>query len=504
MESLRSSNIIKSAKESQKPNLGLPTELCKTENKEKKLKDASPNIGMMTSKTGGKNKVDAESQELNNTLSRETNRLHKSFPEKFMSLRSPGKNKTEAQESICMECLGKSIPEKKANKKEVSPCHGSSRSRSRGIRLLHAARVAPKIKLKEEKKPAKVQKTALRSSNKNKKDTGLKGSNPVSTPTNDIEKDEEKCMGICPNIFKNSLVPEGILCLTRNRNKQPQDINHIPSPTKIVEKQLPSLENKAEDRVEESFRIGSQSETEKELYSSPLLRAMEIACAENKDRGMTEDWVHLRSKGRNRSNTEWIGFNPLSKDILPLGKIGKENILQIFPDKCLNEKGGDTDLQRSANLSKDEPSSAASETTVLTAGESTPEKVSSWKKTFYSTILTKKRRKSKTPSSKLSEPTDVEKYSPESRLLKSVPKANDSLKVVLLPQETQSEPSLLREGSSSTMLKNNTNQTQENDAVESTKLSNDQEFSNSWKRRKHNLRRPNQLPEVQNRQQRRK
>ncbi|XP_072485166.1 proliferation marker protein Ki-67 isoform X2 [Notamacropus eugenii] len=519
MGSLRSSTRSKGAKESQEPNVSPAKVLNKLQiaNDEKKpvkafqkLKDASPNKEMAASRSRSRNKVDKESQE-SNILSRETDSLYKSFPGKFMSLRSRSQNQIgpETQEIACTSVENsenkplESLQEKKL--KENTANKASLRSGN----------------LKDEKNlPVKVQKNlndatgngemmSLRSRSKNKMDTGLK----VPTSRTYTEKDAEKSMSTFPGIFKNPVILEGILPLTRNRRNKAdklKEISHVFSATDIVEadeKKLSSLENKAGDKVEESFRTGSRNEVDGELCDFPLLSVTNITYTEKnkeetekikilKDKVVTEDMTSLiKSRLRNQNDSALIVSNPLPKtvDISPLVEDGKENIVQIFPDKCLNKTGGiisqaspagtrlrnksDSDLQRSTNLRKDEPSAVASKTTVVTAGKRTAKKAKNWKQV--------NRGKLRTANIKLSEPTDVENYTiPDNLLLKSAPEQDDTFKVTFVSaKETQLEP-LLKEGS---ILLNNTNQTGENDALSGNeiwprRLSNNKEQPDSQER----------------------
>nr|BAA78329.1 chmadrin (short type) [Potorous tridactylus] len=537
MASLRSSTRSKGAKESKEPNVSPAKVLNKLQisNDEKKpvkafqkLKDAGPNKEMATSRSRSKNKVDKESQE-SNILSGETDSLYKSFPGKFMSLRSRSQNKIdpETQEVACISVENsenkplESLQEQKLKENTENKTSLRSGSRNRGVRLLHSSSVAPEeLYLKDEKNlPVKVQKNlndagngekmSLRSRSKNKMDTGLK----VPTSRTYAEKDAEKSMSTFPGIFKNPVILEGILPLTRNRRNKVdklQEIYRVFSATDIIEadeKKLSSLENKAENKVEESFRTGSRNEVGGELCDFPLLSVTKIAYSEKnqeeteknkilKEKVMTEDLASLvRSRLRNQNDSELIVSNPLPKivDISPLVEDGKENIVQNFPDKCLNKTGGiisqaspartrlgnksKLDLQRSTNLRKDDPSTVASKTTVVTAGKPTAKKAKNWKQV--------NRGKLRTANIKLSEPTDVENYTvPDNPLLKSAPGQDDTFKVSFVSsKETQSEP-LLKEGST---LLNNTSQTGEKDALSGNeiwpkRLSNNKEQPGSQER----------------------
>ncbi|XP_036592039.1 proliferation marker protein Ki-67 [Trichosurus vulpecula] len=528
--SLRSRNRSKCAKESQELN-ALPAKVLnelQTGNDEKKpvkafqkLKDGDPNKEMAALRTRSKNKVDKESQG-SNTLSTETDGLYNNFPGKFMSLRSRSKNKFDpiTQEIAYAEKSEKkplkSFQEKKVKESTAKKTSLQSGSRSRGVRLLPSSFTPEELYLKDEKKPVKVQKNlndmtgngemmSLRTRSKNKMDMGLKGSNPVPTSQTYTEKDADKSMSFL-EVFKNSVGLEGILPLTRNRrNKvnQLKEICRVPSATEIVEaneKKFSSLENKAEDKVSQPFRTGSRNEADGELHSFPLLNVTEIAYTEKnqeetenklKDGVVTDDLVSLIRSLRNKNSTELIRSNPLPEtmDISPLGKDGKENI-QIFPGGVVSQASligtrlrnrSNTNLQRSANLSKVGPSTAASRTTVVTAKKS-----KHWKQ-VNTPLLTKKRRKLRTASIKPSELTDVENYSvSENHLLKSAEQQHGNFKATILSaKETQGSEPLLREGS--TPL-NNTNQTGENDALSgneiwSRRLSNSQEEPNSQERR---------------------
>ncbi|XP_044513601.1 proliferation marker protein Ki-67-like [Gracilinanus agilis] len=476
---LRTQNRIKATKESQEPD-SLPNEAGKphTEDYEKTsgkgkfaaFQEKSKSVGPSKGITRNRSKMDKESEgSIASSRDTEMNKPVKSFQENsinetIMSLRSQSKKKdTEPPLSYMTKIMsipnnekmpGKSLPEKKLKESPLSQDKVSLRPRTVKFEKLYP---------KDEKNLGKDHNLSdttgsggmsLRSRNKNKMETGLRGSNPVTTS----EKDAQKSINTSSRMLKNSVIPHETV--GRSRNKiGPQESCRLPSATEVVlveedKKTLSqkNLEKKLSLQVGrlDPLKTGNRNKAGQELHSLHNVTAM-TATEENKekmekilkDQTVAKDLVSRRPRLTIKNNKE-------VKE--SMGKDEKENVAQIFPKRGIDRVSlrtslrnkSDTDLQKSSNLNKKDPSTDAKTTTGKAQNG----------KHINIAFLENKKGNSRI-SSNIKEPTNSIQ---EGHFVKLSQVPDKTFKVILTSaKDTQSEPTLLRERS--TLLKS-TSQTQ--------------------------------------------